>query len=134
MVESEPLEVRQAIFKETMQDGLFALDKQLGGLWLQPDSLTAGEIDKICADLDVLIKEAREIDEETSAEMLEQIRWQFYSLNTIGIVEDLTRFQDAASHALGLLNVALLSLDSSTQKNKGRILDTIKARRERDRN
>lgn len=127
-IETE-LAMRETFMNE-MSDALLSIhaDIEISGT-LTKHSLPSEKIEAICDKLDALAERARGIMETAKAEMLVTISTIFYLLDT-GMMETPEKFNQEAAHAFQLVEVALLAMDGSVNKNQGEILKRLQRRRE----
>ncbi len=121
-VSSEILEAH----RQKTSSELLRLHTELDAIgYLVPQTLTAEKSKAIQDTLSGLAKEAEDMDQKPMAEVLRQLEIQFYSLQTIGTIDNLDKFQMEAGYALDKLETVLLMIPSTSEA----VLERIAQRR-----
>lgn len=128
----EAPELNPDILNEHVSDTLFQIRSELVRLVFTPEVLTPEIVDSIEQRLDRLRDMAEKTGDKVKEEILSKLGIRFYSLHTVGIVDDRRKFESEAFHAFDILNTTLLCWDGMVAKNKGKIMTLIKEERERD--
>lgn len=119
------------ILNEHISDTLLDIHTQLRSIRSTPEVLNDVVVDSIVSKLEALENSAINAGDEAKKIMFSTLGTQFYSLRTIGIVDDRKKFESEAAHAFELLEMALLGMDGTVQKNKGKIVAAIQEEKER---
>ena len=115
----EAREANPDILNEQVSDTLFQIRSELSGVgFFSPETLTSEITDSIVEKLENLAKMAGEVGDRAKKEVLKSLSLRFYGLRTVGIVDNLEKFQSAAAHASDLLNNTLLCWDGMVKKIK----------------
>lgn len=129
---TEQREINPDILTEEMSDVLFWIREQLAGLVFTPEVLTSKITDVIEEKLERAKQTAVQMGDKVKEEILATLGIHFYSLHTIGIVDDRRKFESEAAHAFDLVDMALLCMDGMVAKNKGKIMATLAEERQRN--
>ncbi len=118
-----------AELNKTIGQELLKIHSELEGIGiLMPETLTNDKTESIQKTLDELEQEANMMSQPAIAEVLSGLRVDFYTLHTIGTVDDTEKFQRQAAFIFDKLETVLLMLPSTS----GEVLENIKKQRERN--
>ena len=103
-------------FRQKFSSELLRIHGELDGLsFFTPEILTDEKTKVIEATVDSLTKEAKAMGQLPIAEILADLEISFYSLHTIGTVDNLDKFQTLAGHILDKIETILLMIPSTSE-------------------
>lgn len=121
---SKPESGREVLeeFNRRLGQELLQVHQELSNLGVFiPESLNHEVSKRIVEVVAALAREASDLSQPALAEVLSSLEIGFHSLHTIGVVDNLEKFQQEAWHAVDKLETVLLMTPSTCEETLARI-------------